>query len=304
MLLAACAVAAGLLQPSAWGAPPRPAPGVARAPRVSLWLEREGPYRPGERVHVFVAANEGAYLAVLRADTDGGLRVLFPREPWQDGYVPLGRALELRERAGAEGFEVDDAPGIGYVFAIAAAAPLAYERIAGGFWDPGGPAGGRLRGDPYVAASALADRIAPGGYDYDIVPYSVGRAYPYPRFVCYDCHSAARYAGWDPYRDPCSRYRIVIYDDPDYYPYRAYGGRVVGPARPPRLAPRFVFRESDGRSEFVTRARRRVEHPAPIRSSAGEGDGSPPGRLDRASRTTGEPVLRRRLPDREERTEP
>lgn len=297
MLLAACAVAVGLLQPLAGGAPPHP--------RVSLWLEREGPYHRGERVRVFVAARESAYLAVLRTDTDGGIRMLFPREPWEDGYVRAGRPLELRERAAPESFEVDDAPGIGYVVAIASPAPLAYDRIAqGAFGEPGGPAGGRIRGDPYAAASALAERIAPGGYDYDIVPYYVERAYPYPRFVCYDCHSAASYAGWDPYRDACSRYRIVIYDDPDYYPYRAGGARAVGPGRPARLAPRFVFRESDGRSEFVTRARRRAEQPAPIRSSAQGRDPSPPRRLDPASRTTGEPELRRRPPDRERRTEP
>jgi len=76
------------------------------------------------------------------------------------------------------------------------------------------------------------------------VPYYVEQHFDYPRFVCYDCHAYASYQEWDPYRSACARYRVVIRDDPEYYPYR-YGGRNVVAGRPLHLAPRFVFRDAD-----------------------------------------------------------
>ena len=78
----------------------------------------------------------------------------------------------------------------------------------------------------------------PGGdYDYDISPYYVGRRYDYPRFVCYDCHAYASYREWDPYHSSCTRYRVVVRDDPDYYPYHYGGGETSSPTVRPIRAP-------------------------------------------------------------------
>ena len=100
----------------------------------------------------------------------------------------------------------------------------------------------------------LAARIAPDGdYDYDIAPYYVDRHYDYPRFVCYDCHAYASYNEWDPYRASCTRYRVVVRDDPRFYPYR-YGGRNVVADRPAHPGPRFVFRDADPRRPALSRA--------------------------------------------------
>jgi hypothetical protein len=123
-------------------------------------------------------------------------------------------------------------------------------------------ADGRVRGDPYVALTDLAQRIVPDGYadwDYDIVPYYVERRYDYPRFLCYDCHSYASYRYWDPYAYSCVRFRIVVFDDPYYYPYRYYGGRRVVFTRPFRPEPRFIFKDRGGIGDdrFVTRERQR-----------------------------------------------
>ena len=233
----------------------------ASDPRVSVWTDREGPYRRGDAVRVFASTRANSYLTVLQIDTDGGLRVLFPREPWEDTWVRGGRVVEVDD-GGPGGFVVDDYPGIGYLFAITSNEPFDYSSIERrDQWDYREIANGRIHGDPYVALTDLAERIAPGGgYDYDITPYYVQRHYDYPRFVCYDCHTPA-YSGWDPYRAACPRYRIVIYDDPYYYPYQAYGGRVVVPGRPARLQPRYVFEDADGRSAWVTRARRPPAQP-------------------------------------------
>ncbi|MBW8772163.1 MAG: hypothetical protein JF590_02535, partial [Gemmatimonadetes bacterium] len=77
--------------------------------------------------------------------------------------------------------------------------------------------------------------------------------YDYPRFVCYDCHAYAPYYTWNPYAHSCVRFRVVIYDDPYYYPYRYYGGRRVVVVRPRRAEPRYVFVDNNGSNDYVTR---------------------------------------------------
>jgi hypothetical protein len=158
-------------------------------------------------------------------------------------------------RRGGRAFVVDDDPGIGYLFAVASPRPLDFDHIArGDHWDYRAIEGGRISGDPYVALADLAARIAPDDdYDYDISPYYVERRYEYPRFVCYDCHAYAKYDEWDPYRQACARFRVVVYEDPRYYPYRSGRGRNVVLQRPHRPEPRYVFRDADPRREYVTR---------------------------------------------------
>ena len=158
---------------------------------------------------------------------------------------------------------------MGYLFAIASADPLDFRDITrGDYWDYRLIDGGRIQGDPYVRLTDLAARLAPTGhYDYDIAPYYVDHHYDYPRFVCYDCHAYASYRDWDPYRSSCTRYRVVIRDDPRYYPYR-YGGRNVIADRLAHPGPRYVFRDADPRRPAVT-------HGA---SSSGAGSEDDPGR--------------------------
>lgn len=219
----------------------------AGAGRVTVWTDGDEPYARGQAVRVYVGVNQPSHLAVFRVDTDGRIRVLYPREPWTDTYVVPEREFELIGSQGGRSFVVDDDPGMGYLFALASEEPLDFRDITrGDSWDYRLVGGGRIRGDPYVALTDLAARIAPGGnYDYDITPYYVDRRYEYPRFVCYDCHAYAGYVDWDPYRTPCTRYRVIIHDDPRYYPYR-YGGRNVVAARPAHPGPRFVFRDENG----------------------------------------------------------
>ena len=151
---------------------------------------------------------------------------------------------------------MDDAPGEGYIFAIAADQRFDYASILTqrDHWDYRAIANGQVRGDPYVAVTDLAERIVPDGeYDYDLAQYDVERHYDYPRFVCYDCHAYAPYYSWNPYAQRCVRFRVVIYDDPYYYPYRYYGGRRVVVVRPRRPQPRYVFVDNNGGRDYVTR---------------------------------------------------
>jgi hypothetical protein len=81
-------------------------------------------------------------------------------------------------------------------------------------------------------------------YALDFATYHVGRHYDYPRFLCYDCHGYRPYYSWNPYLYTCSSFRIVIFDDPYYYPTYRYLGRRVVYTRPPAVRqPRFVFKE-------------------------------------------------------------
>jgi hypothetical protein len=206
--------------------------------------------------------DQDAYVTVLRVDTDGRVRVLFPREPWEQNFVRGGRVYEVQGIASSAGFRADDYPGQGYVFAVATTDPFIYEPIERAErWNYELIAdGGRIRGDPYAALTELAERIIPadgGEWDYDITPYYVQQHYAYPRFLCYDCHTYVSFRTWNPYDYSCVRFRIEVYDDPYYYPYRAYGGSRVVFRRPYRAEPRFIFRDRNGSDRFVTRVRGR-----------------------------------------------
>lgn len=244
-------------------APPRDGASYDR-PRVEVWTNRgDDPFQTGQRARVFLRADRDAYVTVFRVDTDGRVRVLFPHDPWEDNFVRGGRDFEVTGGRGGDAFDIDDYPGVGYLFAVSAPDPYQYDAITtGDHWDYRVIADGRVRGDPYVALTDLAEQMLPSGYDdwdYDIVPYYVQQHYDYPRFLCYDCHRYASYSFWDPYAYSCVRFRIVVYDDPYYYPYRYYGGRRVVFTRPFRPEPRFIFKDRGGVGDdrFVTRERQR-----------------------------------------------
>ena len=237
-------------------------------PRIEVWTNRDDAavFTRGERVRVYFRLDQDAYVTIFRVDTDGRVRVLFPRDPWEDNFARGGRDFEVDGRVlGSDAFTIDDQPGVGYLFGVASADAFVYDQIeSGDHWDYRVIADGRVRGDPYVAMTDLSQRIVPEGYtdwDYDVVSYNVGQHYDYPRFLCYDCHSYVSYSSWDPYYDSCVRFRMFVYDDPWYYPYRYYGGSRVVFVRPFRPQPRFIFKDwgtdRPSREAFVSRERER-----------------------------------------------
>ncbi len=232
--------------------------GDRERPRISIWLNRDDVYNRGDRARVYFKSDQDAYVTIIRIDTDGRMRVLFPIDPWEDNFARGGKTFEVLGRDRDEAFRIDDYPGVGYVFAIASEDPFTYDDIVrGDHWDYHAISDGRVRGDPYVVVSDIADRIArETDYDYDVSQYYVEKHYDYPRFVCYDCHTYTSWRAWDPYGSYCSRFRIVIYDDWYYYPYRyRNGGTYVG--RPYRPGPRYVFKDSDPRNDYITRVAER-----------------------------------------------
>jgi len=235
---------------------------VSYRPRVEIWTDRgDDPYASGQGVRVHFRTEQDAYVTILRIDTDGRVRVLFPREPWEDNFARGGRDYEVPGRDSRDAFYIDDSPGVGYIFGVVAGDAFVYDALEShDHWDYRAIADGRVHGDPYVAVTDLAERIVPAGYgewDYDLAPYYVQRHYDYPRFLCYDCHSYVNYSSWSPYDYTCVRFRIVVFDDPYYYPYRSYGATRVVFTRPLRPEPRFIFKDRQASDAFVTRVRAR-----------------------------------------------
>src|SRR5213593_211007 len=95
---------------------------VSDRPRVEVWTDRgDDPYATGQSVRVLFRTDQDAYVTILRIDTDGRVRVLFPREPWEDNFARGGRDYEVLNGSDRAAFYIDDFPGEGYVFAVTAA---------------------------------------------------------------------------------------------------------------------------------------------------------------------------------------
>ncbi len=260
--LAVIAIAAAPLAPPANGLF-RDRHRLSEGPAVEVWTNKDDDLlRRGDQVRVYFRASESGYVTVFRIDTDGRVRVLYPTEPWEDNYARAGQRYEVRGYADRQSFTVDDYPGEGYVFAVASRDPFNYGNLVrGDHWDYRVIAeGGRVAGDPYVALTDLVDRIVPvnySEYSYDVLPYYVEERHQYPRFLCYECHAYASYSYWNPYAYSCFRFRIVIYDDFYYQPYRRYGGTRVIYRSAPRIAPRYVFKDRGPSEAYVTTVRER-----------------------------------------------
>jgi len=244
----------------------------AAPPGIRLWTSHGEVYNRGERVRVFFRTEQDAYVTILRVDTDGRVRVLFPREPWEDNAVRGGYTYDVPNYGRHDAFIVDDDPGIGYVFGVASTDRFAYDGFSSAnHWDLQLVSdGGRIHGDPYQSLEELVQRIIPAGYsDYDthLLPYYVERRYDYPRFVCYDCHSYVGYGFWNPYSHWCPRFTLFVYNDPFYYypsywyPTRYYGGTRVVYVSPAERGGRYVFkaREDQSAPSIAYRDRRRDE---------------------------------------------
>ncbi len=208
-----------------------------------IWLDRgvDPVFAPGDRARVYYRSSTDAHLLVLHIDTDGVLRVI------GDGVARGGRDYRLLF-ADSDEWEVEDSPGVGYFFALAAAEPFVLDRLpdAGEAGAQGwASAGRRIRSDPYVAVDDLRRALLPGvgdAYAIDFTTYHVGQSYSYPRFLCFQCHTERPFEEWNPYHRTCMDVRVVIYNDPYYYPGTRYRGDQAMYARPPDPGlPQYAF---------------------------------------------------------------
>ena len=216
------------------------------APNVRLWIDHDNVFRRGERARVFFRTDHRAHVLVMRIDTDGRLDVLFPEHPHAGGYVRGDYTYHVTGR-GRDVFVVNDFPGLGYVFAIASWEPFDFRKLAyARRWDYR-RIGYRIDRDPFVAIHDIAQRVLyhpDTPYSLDYAEYHVDGRRHYPRFLCYKCHAYRPYDVWNPYHYSCAQFRVVIYDDPHYYPYRYRRGSRVVYARTRRPEPRYEFKQT------------------------------------------------------------
>jgi len=228
-------------------------PVEARQLEARVWLDRghEPVLHHGDRVRLYYRTTRDAYVAIFRLDTNGTTRLVYPRSPHDTHFVRAGRDYRLVFPSGSSWF-VEDDPGVGYYFAIASETPFqfgafSYAANTGYGWDLG-QVYRNVYHDPYVAMDDLVAALVPdwrySPYALDYTTYHVGARYDYPRFLCYDCHGFRSFTSWNPYLISCTNFRVVIYNDPYYYPVYRYRGRRVVYVRPPVYRqPRFVFKE-------------------------------------------------------------
>jgi hypothetical protein len=199
-------------------------------PHVRLWFRADNLFRRGDAADLYFRTEEDAYVMIVRVDTDGRLTILSPAHARDHQFARGGRTYQVPGSTHGS-FRIDDDPGMGYVFAVAAWEPFDMERAALGYSGAYRFAGQRIHGDPFLAVQDLADELLDDRYGYyamDHVAYYVDRRYEYPRYLCYDCHAYRSYAHWNPYSHRCVNFRMVIYNDPYYYPYRySRGSRVI-----------------------------------------------------------------------------
>jgi len=222
-----------------------------------VWLDRghEPVLERGDRLRVYYRTTRDAYVSVFHIDTNGQVRLVFPASPHQDHWVRGGRDYRVDFASGSR-WTVRDDPGVGYFFAIASSNPFDFSAFSyqTGFassglfgWDLGASRRAVYH-DPYVAMDDFVVALVPGWeyapYALDFSTYSVGRSYDYPRFLCYECHGYRTFSSWNPYLAACTSFRVVIYNDPWYYPaYRYRGTRVVYTRPPVFRQPRYAFKE-------------------------------------------------------------
>ena len=235
-------------------------------PEARIWLDGgvDPVLQGGDRVRVFYRSSMSAYVAIFQVDTDGTVRLLYPRSPSENHYARAGRDYRLLFPRSPYWY-VGDPPGLGYFFIVTAPTPFDFSDFRYSYYDGGwdlSVVGSRVYEDPYTAMDDYVARLIPdweyASYGLDFVSYSVGGAHTYPRFLCYDCHGFKPYNVWNPYHYTCANFRVVVYDDPYFYPSRRYrGDQVVFVGRSIPSGPRFGFKER-GRGEPGTPIVRRV----------------------------------------------
>jgi hypothetical protein len=208
------------------------------SPSVKIWTDRgdASVYRHGDDVEVFVRADTDCYVIVYEIDTDGYLRVLYPYDCQDDGYMTGGRIYRIG-RGGRSRYYVTGPSGVEYVHVVASFKPFrqlywhgcngyenyAYDLTWRGFSDYWGCAlPPRVYGDPYMAMQSIdeficLDALETGMVWADFTYFYVDERVSYPRYVCYDCHGF--HPRLRPYHNVCSGFSITFIDcDPWYRP--------------------------------------------------------------------------------------
>ena len=160
-----------------------PSPLVPRnGPDASVRVDYEGGVMR-RRIEAIFTVERPAYVMVGHLGGDGIIRVLFPEDPRESGWIRGGRHYRTAPASG----DYDAAPGLwfmrqtfrrsasarhdsydgrghGYVFVIASDTPLRFDRISdASLWDEFELHGYETSTDPRSLVRTYADLVSPGG---------------------------------------------------------------------------------------------------------------------------------------------
>lgn len=143
-------------------------------PPVRLWLNGDRRFEPGDRARVQVESADDGFLLVLNYDTDGRVRVLYPLDPRDDGFVRGGRRYEVRDERARESFVVGG-QGSGFVYVALSPDPWDLRSWArGSNWDYDRIAVAYDTEDPERDLTRLLEGVSGSrGFDYDLLEYFV-----------------------------------------------------------------------------------------------------------------------------------
>ncbi len=149
-------------------------------PDLKVWLNKSRHIERGDRIRTYVRAHEDGYLVVLHQDPEGRVRMLFPLDPGDDGFVRGARDYEIRGRGDRHAFTVYETSGEGAVYAAFSRDPFRFDEfVLGDHWDYG-LAEWYVEEDAEAELTALVQRMVGNGrFDYDLVRYDVGRDIAY-----------------------------------------------------------------------------------------------------------------------------
>jgi hypothetical protein len=167
-----------------------PLPAMAAAdPPVKVKISNDKLF-PGERAKVYVKTAADGYLLVLRVDTRGNIRILFPIDPSDDAAIRGGHKFEVRARGDREAFTANENRGTGFVMAVRSDQPFTLaDFTTGHHWNSAALRVDRNTNDPQAALLGMVDQMTDGHYDYDVANYAVGAGGYGPGYV-------PVYAGW------------------------------------------------------------------------------------------------------------
>lgn len=205
---------------------------AASDPPVRVRLS-DNVYVSGDHARVNVKTAKDGYLLVLRVDTEGRVRVLFPVDPGSPATVKGGKNIEIRGRGDRDAFTVSENSGAGLVFAARSDTPFNFAQfMTGQHWNLDALAPVDSSPDPEAAMLKLVDRMGDGHYDYDAEPYTVAKGVahrPMNPMLFYDPiygygpyrgYPGAFYSGYPWFYGPGFGMRTTV-----VIPLRHFGGR-------------------------------------------------------------------------------
>ena len=169
-------------------------------PKVRVRLSEDA-LLTGENAKVKVKTAADGHLIVLRMDSEGRVKVLFPVDPTDQDRIRGGKELEVRGRGDRDAFTASERAGSGLILAARTDQPFNVNAfVFGDRWNVSAFAPDSVGRDPESVLLSIVDRMTGGHFDYDVAAYHVGA--PLPKNA-YGPSRYARYGSWnDPWYSP------------------------------------------------------------------------------------------------------